>query len=363
VVQILQLSLTGVAVILLLWNSFGHGFTEQQTDYRFFIALTALSRWVDVLIFLQASATFGPVIRPMFYALRDTWGFVVAVFCIFLGFVHYYYTLGCRLDENILVALVNNFDIIYRAGFLGDFDLEEMENVDGSYIRDGSDTWIPQDPEKGTTNWFVMRLMLVILTFTITITMMNIYIGMLGTSYSNAFERRKELFWRFRAQVVLSSCARRSALEWLTSSRKSFLTIKYSEKWEGELSKKALRSHCSKCYDRNKKTYSIDDKGSIKIERHDEGHDGPTEDRFPLILDFSPEEARDYIWYCNAKSKSVDQRPVEQDVKDLKEDMIKHLEKHSKEIKEHMTQQGTPLTNISDQLQTLKVKARKKKPS
>eukprot|EP00747_Dinoflagellata_sp_TGD_P107251 gnl/TRDRNA2_/TRDRNA2_170075_c2_seq1.p1 gnl/TRDRNA2_/TRDRNA2_170075_c2~~gnl/TRDRNA2_/TRDRNA2_170075_c2_seq1.p1 ORF type:complete len:196 (-),score=39.79 gnl/TRDRNA2_/TRDRNA2_170075_c2_seq1:44-595(-) len=64
---------------------------------------------------------------------------------------------------------------------------------------------------------------MVVATFVLAIVMMNIFIGVLGQSYSEACEKREILFEHLRARIVLDYTARNAAVYWLCSKRSARL--------------------------------------------------------------------------------------------------------------------------------------------
>jgi len=64
-------------------------------------------------------------------------------------------------------------------------------------------------PSGGITDWYyIIRLFLVACSVFLGITMMNIFIGVLGESYSSAYSERECIFWRNRARIVVAERAR-----------------------------------------------------------------------------------------------------------------------------------------------------------
>merc|ERR1712226_1475379 len=86
---------------------------------------------------------------------------------------------------------------------VGDFDLEELENIDGTYQEDSS---VP-----GLFNWndplqtvlrYPVWILVVSMGFLMTIAMMNIFIAVLGENFERNFARREQLFLHARASML-----------------------------------------------------------------------------------------------------------------------------------------------------------------
>lgn len=128
---------------------------------------------------------------------------MIVVMIPLMGFIHAYYIFGIYGTD-----LFRSIMMIYRLGFVGNFDLEEMEDIDGSYMRPS--TTDPDDnklqfKDAEFTKWHgpVALMILIPGTLLVTITMMNIFIAVLCEAYNEAQLQRNEIFWHTRNKLVL----------------------------------------------------------------------------------------------------------------------------------------------------------------
>merc|ERR1712007_15871 len=140
---------------------------------RSILACTAMLRWFRVLLCLRGFNFIGPRMIPIMQAMSDTLPFTVVVFFPTLGIVNFYFALGIE-------GLSDSFMNIFRLAFLGDFELDELEGE--SNLR--------SDHPKRLPVYFVVRLLFVMASLMLTITMMNIFIGVLSTTYSIAHDTK-----------------------------------------------------------------------------------------------------------------------------------------------------------------------------
>mmetsp|Transcript_60495 Transcript_60495/g.129805 ORF Transcript_60495/g.129805 Transcript_60495/m.129805 type:complete len:967 (-) Transcript_60495:143-3043(-) len=161
---------------------------------RILMAITVFSRWLKVLNSCRGFRIIGPRMLPILRALQDMYPFLAVVFCPLFGFVHAYQCLGIRTPSAAFID-------IYRLAFFGDFDLDEMEEVNGEYEKVSEDRWQWVDPEP-TPFFYIVRLVMMVAGFVLTITFMNIFIGVLSKSYEEADNSKEALFIASRANML-----------------------------------------------------------------------------------------------------------------------------------------------------------------
>jgi len=186
-----RLGLTGASLITLLtnWNEY-----ISDHSFRVLFACAGFVRWLRVLNALKGFELTGKPMLPILKAIPATAPFLLVVMCWFVGFVHMYYSLG-------IVSLLRSSTMMYRLGFLIDFELPEMEDV-------------PEDADADTSSpqWWYMNLIMVGMTASMSIILMNILIGVLGESYQQSWEQREHLFLLERSRIVLQHFTTREGM-------------------------------------------------------------------------------------------------------------------------------------------------------
>mmetsp|Transcript_142232 Transcript_142232/g.247979 ORF Transcript_142232/g.247979 Transcript_142232/m.247979 type:complete len:1069 (+) Transcript_142232:135-3341(+) len=240
--------------------------TLKYTLYRSVFAVVVFFRWMRVLNALRGYKTVGNEMLPITTAFYKIYPFFGVVTVPFLGFSHAYYCFGIYGDQ-----LFRTVSIVYRLGFVGDFDVEEMEDVDGTYtVEDGVHVF--EDPEK--TNFFnIVRLFLIVCSAFMTVIMMNLMIGVLSEAYNESRMNSEEIFWKTRARIVFDELALREAMR---------------------LIRMRVKMCCCCCCGR-RKGVRIEDKVEERFsnETNESGMDAY--DNKPKADDDSE---WDYVWYC-----------------------------------------------------------------
>eukprot|EP00928_Gymnodinium_smaydae_P039548 TRINITY_DN26995_c0_g1_i1.p1 TRINITY_DN26995_c0_g1~~TRINITY_DN26995_c0_g1_i1.p1 ORF type:complete len:976 (+),score=153.16 TRINITY_DN26995_c0_g1_i1:67-2928(+) len=167
------------------------------------LAFTALLRWLRVVMCLKGFRVVGPRMLPILRATANIKPFILVVLFPLLGVSTCYVALD-------IADVPDSFISMYRLGFLGDFDLAEIE---GATAQSGLN-W--SDPRR-LPSYIASRFIFVFASLFLTITMMNIFIGVLGTSYTEAYEHRTRVFTKARAQMLCDWLAMRDA--WILFSR------------------------------------------------------------------------------------------------------------------------------------------------
>jgi len=119
---------------------------------------------------------------PILNAMRDTGPFLLVCICYMLAFFHAYYSFN--VSDGYDSAL-----LIYRLGFMGDFDMKDFGVTGGT-------------PGEKEYKWYINLLFLCV-SFSFTICFLNILVGVLGESYNRGWERREQLFHLERSRLSL----------------------------------------------------------------------------------------------------------------------------------------------------------------
>eukprot|EP00439_Symbiodinium_sp_Y106_P014799 s2994_g2.t1 len=138
--------------------------------------------WLSALYWLRGVAAWGfsEKLLPILWAMRDTGTFLIVVSFTFAAAVHSYFVLSI---PNMPPGLYRALEKTFRLGFLGDFDLYELEFVDPIFVPgETAGVLEPEDPQPGEDHPFV-HLFFYIVAFGITIVQMNLFIGILSANY------------------------------------------------------------------------------------------------------------------------------------------------------------------------------------
>eukprot|EP00439_Symbiodinium_sp_Y106_P016540 s3135_g2.t1 len=172
----LRIAMTGTSLIGLAWN--WENFMQDHSLQLIF-AFTGFLRWLHVLNSLKAFESTGKPMLPILQAVNDTGPFFFVVFCWFAAFVHLYYSSG-------LLPFGEGTSLLYNLGILGETNIEDM---------------VPE-AERASWRWFV-DVVTVAMSFSMSIILMNVLIGVLSESYNRGWEHRDRLFLLEQARFVL----------------------------------------------------------------------------------------------------------------------------------------------------------------
>eukprot|EP00927_Polykrikos_kofoidii_P079076 TRINITY_DN75863_c0_g1_i1.p1 TRINITY_DN75863_c0_g1~~TRINITY_DN75863_c0_g1_i1.p1 ORF type:complete len:665 (+),score=80.56 TRINITY_DN75863_c0_g1_i1:212-1996(+) len=159
--------------------------------------------WLHALNSLRGFYFFGPRVLPIIYAVADTFVFFLVLAFGMCGAVHAYYVLGVREEPTPFVAALLP---IFRLAVLGDVDLFEFEGSDTVYVADGG-VLEPQDPEP-TQMYIAIHVLFVIVTVAISVTLLNLFVGILGANYDKFEDMGMEIFSQERARIIVTCNAR-----------------------------------------------------------------------------------------------------------------------------------------------------------
>eukprot|EP00931_Biecheleriopsis_adriatica_P060016 TRINITY_DN36015_c0_g1_i1.p1 TRINITY_DN36015_c0_g1~~TRINITY_DN36015_c0_g1_i1.p1 ORF type:complete len:597 (+),score=95.48 TRINITY_DN36015_c0_g1_i1:201-1793(+) len=163
------------------------------------LALFAALSWWKCLYHLRGEAWFGPRFLPIVRALKDTTAFFLVVVVAIAANTHAYLILEPRSDPNPVYA---SFMQIFRLGVLGDFDLFEFEGLDPIFEVNSDSQLEPVDPEPGP-DYVAVHMLFYTTSIGITILLMNLLIGVLGSNYEMYEDQSRQLFLQERACMLL----------------------------------------------------------------------------------------------------------------------------------------------------------------
>jgi hypothetical protein len=190
----IMLDIFGMCVV---WSTSAEGVWKSP------LAIWAGARWLRTLYGLRGYECIGLKMLPILSALQDTFIFMLVV-CFFLAAaVHAYYVLGVREAPSPLYAAVLP---MLRLGLFGDFDMFELEGVDTSFVQDHQ-ALQPRDPDPSDLYVPVHMLFYTVGTC-ITLTLMNLLVGILSSNYDRYEDQSIPIFLRARALILMRYAAR-----------------------------------------------------------------------------------------------------------------------------------------------------------
>jgi hypothetical protein len=166
----------------------------QHQEFRTAFGIVVYLSWTKTLISLRQLKTVAIRILPITSTMWDVGPFVCVVFVYLAAFANMYYAMG-------FYPFQESFMMMYRLGILGDFDMLALENVESPMFIKGN--YIEQRDPQPTSMHHVVELMMIYMSFVMTVTMMNLFIAMLCLSYSTAAANAETAFLRSRTNIVL----------------------------------------------------------------------------------------------------------------------------------------------------------------
>ncbi|CAK0792425.1 unnamed protein product [Prorocentrum cordatum] len=165
---------------------------------RILLAIAVFWSWMRVLYSLRVLKVIGKPMLPILNSMQNMSAFLLVVVFWLGGFSHMYY--ACGLSQPF-----SSFMTVFRLAMLGDFELEEMESDAEGTVLAG--TWV--------------QLFVIVVGFMMTITILNIFIGVVGMSYEKALDEAERAFQRQRAKASLNHVAHMEGLRTVLCCRRS----------------------------------------------------------------------------------------------------------------------------------------------
>ncbi|CAE7313002.1 ANK3, partial [Symbiodinium sp. CCMP2456] len=166
-------------------------------EYKPFMGIFAAMVWLRAVYSPRGESWLGPNLLPVLAAVRESNGFLFVISVCTLAATHAHYDLETTWqDSNQPWPLYVSFMRVMRLAFLGDFDLFEFEGLDVSYQR------INESQSPGQ-NWVLTHGLFYVISWGITILLMNILIAVISESYTRYRTERSTLLLQARAKMVL----------------------------------------------------------------------------------------------------------------------------------------------------------------
>jgi putative Mn2+ efflux pump MntP len=197
------LAMTGGFIIVFLtpnmqqsWNDPG---TTESSAFSALLGVLLFLKWFRMLIYLRQYESIAVHTLPITTTMWNVGPFLLVMAVYVFASVNLFYGLenGYGLEEC--------FIIIYRLVVLGDFSLLELENRSVTEPR--------------TEYYHFVRVMVVGLSFVVSVTMMNLFIAVLCVAYDDAAKRAHMAFMESLASIVLDQHAIRKGILYVRKCR------------------------------------------------------------------------------------------------------------------------------------------------
>mmetsp|Transcript_77255 Transcript_77255/g.213680 ORF Transcript_77255/g.213680 Transcript_77255/m.213680 type:complete len:718 (-) Transcript_77255:177-2330(-) len=180
---------------------------EYTATSRLGMAAWVVICWINVLFDLKAFAAFATRMLPMIATLKDTVPFFIVTWGFLITSANAVYILETR-DDGPPMSIYFPIQLAFRLVMLGDVDRFEVEGTDVVYREvPGTGTWEPEDPAPtpklaGVTIWILLS------TLAVHVGLMNLFIGILSTSYDKYEGQARCLFVQDRSRIIVRLDAR-----------------------------------------------------------------------------------------------------------------------------------------------------------
>lgn len=176
---------------------------KESAVYSSTLGILVFIKWMQLLFSLCQFRFVGFSILPITSAMLDIGPFCVVMAVCILASGNLYYALGIH-------GPFESFLKIYQMIVLADFNLHDLEDtatVQSSNMHARSDGYFFQDPTEKTDYYYVVRGMLILLSFVFGVSLMNLFIAVLTVSYSQATKKALVFFSQQQAHKVIETQA------------------------------------------------------------------------------------------------------------------------------------------------------------
>jgi len=156
----------------------------EKYRFRELMGFMSAWHWMSLLHKLRGFKYIGVRILPIIHAISDIAPFCIVLAFVFFAMMHAYYALA------ISPSFSGSFIVLYQLGLVNELSLGDFEK--GGDLHD-------TDRYQGRITPHVAYLAV---TFVLTITLMNLFIGVLSTSYGIASKRAEVIFLREQAELI-----------------------------------------------------------------------------------------------------------------------------------------------------------------
>jgi len=156
-------------------------------------------KWMELLFEFSQFKHVGMHVLPIVDTMQEVGPFSAVVGVCIIASSNLYYAFG-QYDA------FDSFMLMYRLAVLGDADLNQLENAGGGCSGGGKRSLLDSQADTGDY-YFVTRVLFCLVSFTISITLMNLYIGVLTIYYQKHSTTAVSSFWRFRVSSAVEAQA------------------------------------------------------------------------------------------------------------------------------------------------------------
>jgi hypothetical protein len=171
------------------WDPALHGNKAQRT----ILALLILVMWAGLVYRISVFHLFGPRVLPILRAVLDTMPFFVILMLAMLGFTHSYYALRILRDNQADPAdahLFAYFRPVWALALIGEIHTETIEGYLGHH------------DDRSETPLETAQFLFFGTTLVVSVLLMSILIGILGSNYDRYVVQSQPMFSQHRAREI-----------------------------------------------------------------------------------------------------------------------------------------------------------------
>jgi len=156
------------------------------------------TRWMMLLFTLCQFRPVGLQLLPITSTMVHIGPFLILTVVCIAATANFYYAFGIR------ESLFESFMITYRLVVLGEVDDDEVANVAGD------STVLDRPPGTFANMYQVLQVVVAFISFSMSVSLMNIYVAVLVAAYTEDHKAVEVLFQRHRARKVMEALATQS---------------------------------------------------------------------------------------------------------------------------------------------------------
>jgi hypothetical protein len=179
------------------------------------LGVVVFFRWHLALLQLSVYRRFGMKLIPILRAPINSGPFICVLAFYVAGTLMCAYSLGLQGFEK-------TFEAMYAMVFFGEVDFDDLEGVESETtitIVNGTGT-LNQADAQPTDYMYITRLLYVFVTFSMSITLLNIFIAVLSEHFQRATKGSFINFMRLRAQTAVDLFLLREGWEYVVRQRR-----------------------------------------------------------------------------------------------------------------------------------------------
>ena len=160
--------------------------------------------WIRLVYSLRGELWLGPHLLPILCAVPDTGPFFFVPSLCVAASAHAYIILNPRGEDDF--PLYSAFTHTIRLAMFGDFDMFEYQGQDPTYALNADGEWGPKDPspkDLEPMTYVYLQLLFFSTGVGVTLLLMNLLIGIVGSNYDLRKEHAEVLFRQARARMLL----------------------------------------------------------------------------------------------------------------------------------------------------------------